>query len=273
MEWIAGSGLKIGVFPALKAMAPGLDVFITTREGGVSAAPFESLNLGGSLGDRRENIERNRRLLLRTLAIPAGRLARTGQVHGAEIAVVHAGGHYQGFDGLLTVERDLALAISTADCYSVILYSPPERALAALHVGRRGAARGIIRRAVTLLQEDCRIDPAGAIAIIGPGICGACYTVSKDDAAPFPRGVRRFENGRWRLDLEAFCKAELGQCGFKRRNILAAGLCSACNPTLFFSHRRDRGITGRLWTIAVIRSDMGSPRNDAIDSISGERYA
>ena len=256
MEWIIRSGLKIGTFPALKALAPGLDVFITTRDGGVSSAPFDSLNLGGNLGDRRENIEKNRKLLLDSLAIPARKLAQTGQIHGAEIAVVNAGGLYRGFDGFVTEKQDLALAISTADCYSVVIYSPPERALAALHVGRKGAERGIIGRAVALLHEKYRIDPTYAIAIIGPGICKKCYTVSKEDAAPFPRGVKRFGHGSWHLDLEAFSRAELKECGLKRKNILRSGLCSACNRDLFFSHRRDRGMTGRLWTLAVIRSDQ-----------------
>jgi YfiH family protein len=255
MEWIIRSGLKIGTFPALKALAPGLDVFITTREGGVSPAPFDSLNLGGNLGDRPQNIERNRKLLLKALNIQRRNLAQAGQIHGAEIAVVQAGGLYRGFDGFVTEEPDLALAISTADCYSVVIYSPPERTLAALHVGRKGAERGIIGRAAAILRKKYRIDPTYATAIIGPGICGNCYTVSKEEAARFPRNVKRFEHGAWHLDLEAFSKAELKECGLRRKNIFSAGLCSACHHTLFFSHRRDRGITGRLWTLAVIRSD------------------
>ncbi len=254
MKWINRSELKMGVFPALKAIAPGLDVFIATRGGGVSPAPFDSLNLGGNLGDRRKNIGENRKSLLEAVGISRRKLAQTGQVHGAEITVVQRGGFYRGFDGLVTATLDLALAISTADCYSVVIYSPPERALAALHVGRKGAEKGIIVRAVDILMERHRIDPTYAIAIIGPGICAKCYTVLKEDAAPFSRDVKRFERGAWRLDLEKFSKKELIAQGLKRKNIFSSGLCSACNPELFFSHRRDRGITGRLWTLAVIRS-------------------
>ena len=258
MEWITRSGLTLGTFPALKAIAPGLDVFVTTRGGGTSRPPFDSLNLGGTLGDSAAGIRRNRKLLLETLGIAPRALARTGQIHGTEIAVVAKGGHYPGFDGFATERRGLALAISTADCYSVVIYSPPERALAALHVGRRGAEGGIIERAVDVLRARFRIDPTYAIAIVGPGICGKCYTVSREDALRFPKEVRRFDRGRWRLDLSAFILRDLAAHGIRRRNIFSSRLCTACTPSLFFSHRRDGGVTGRHWTLAVVRPDAWS---------------
>lgn len=256
MEWITRAGLTIGVFPALKAIAPGLEVFVTTRSGGESSPPFDSLNLGGTLGDRPYAIRRNRKLLLDALDIPPRSLARTGQIHGAEIAVVTRGGHYPGFDGFATATRGLALAISTADCYSVVIYSPPERALAALHVGRRGAEAGIVGRALDIMRERFRIDPAYAIAVVGPGVCGACYTVSREDALRFPKEVRRCRDGQWRLDLAAFIRRDLAAGGIRRRNVFSSRLCTACTPSLFFSHRRDGGVTGRHWTIAVLRPDL-----------------
>lgn len=253
MEWITKSGVTFGAFPPLAILAPELEVFVTTRAGGVSKAPFDSLNLGGTLGDRERLIAENRRRVFGALGISPRRLARTGQIHGAEIAVASRGGVYRGFDGFITTARDLTLAISTADCYSVVIYSPPEKALAALHVGRRGAARGIIPRAVGLLHERYRIDPAYALAIIGPGVCAKCYTVHREDALLFPRRVRRYAHGAWHLDLAAFCADELVALGIRRRNIIRSGLCTACNPDLFFSHRRDRGVTGRHWTLATVR--------------------
>ncbi len=255
MEWITRSGLTLGTFPALGAIAPELEVFVTTRDGGTSRSPFDSLNLGGTLGDRPSNIHRNRRLLLETLGVAPRCLARTGQIHGAEIAVVTMGGYYSGYDGFATEKRGLALAISTADCYSVVLYSPPERALAALHVGRRGAGAGIIGRAVDTLRERFRIDPDYAVAIVGPGICGRCYTVSREDALRFPKEVRRYDRREWRLDLSAFIVRELAAHGVRKRNVFSSRLCTACTPSLFFSHRRDGGVTGRHWTLAMIRPE------------------
>jgi hypothetical protein len=260
MEWITQNGIMVGTFPPLKAIAPELEVFITTRDGGVSEAPFASLNLGGALGDSAGNIRTNRRLVLEALGISPRRLARTGQIHGSEIAIVTRGGHYPGFDGFVTARGGLTLAISTADCYSVVIFSPPERSLAALHVGRRGAERGIIDRAVGTMCTEHRIDPAYAVAIVGPGVCAACYTVSREDALRFPKEVRRFEHRAWHLDLEAFIMRELLRAGIKRRNVFSSGLCTACNPTLFFSHRRDRCVTGRHWTLATVRAPRGTRR-------------
>jgi hypothetical protein len=258
MEWIAVDGLRIGRFPALGAMAAELSLHVAARPGGASGPPFESLNLGGSLGDRVSNIRENRRRLLAALGIPARRLARAGQIHGAEIAIVSRGGLYRGVDGFATRVEGLALAISTADCYPLVIYSPPERALAALHVGRMGARRGIAGRAVKMLRDRCGVEPAYAIAAIGPGICASCYTVERNEAMRFPRAVRRFAGGAWHLDLEAHVVRSLLDQGLERNRILSAGLCTACNPDLFFSHRRDGGVTGRHWTVAVIRPP-GSP--------------
>jgi copper oxidase (laccase) domain-containing protein len=170
---------------------------------------------------------------------------------------VTRGGHYPGFDGFVTARSGLALAISTADCYPVVVYSPPERSLAALHVGRRGAERGIVGRAVGIMRTEHRIDPAYAVAIVGPGVCGACYAVSRENALRFPKEVRWFERRAWHLDLEAFISAELVRAGLERRNVFSSGLCTACNPALFFSHRRDRGVTGRHWTLATVRAPGG----------------
>ena len=245
----------LGAFPALKAIAPGLEVFVATRGGGTSAAPFDSLNLGGSLGDPQADIERNRRLLLGAIGVAPRDLARTGQIHGAEIAVVTRGGAYPGFDGFITRRRGLALAISTADCYSVVIYAPPERALAALHVGRRGAEKGIVGKALDEMRNRFRIDPGYAIAIVGPGICGGCYTVSREDALRFPKEVRRYRRGKWHLDLAASIARDLAAQGIGRKNIFSSKLCTACEPPLFFSHRRDGGVTGRHWTVAVMRPD------------------
>ena len=258
MEWIEISGLAVGVFPALRVMAPGLEVYVTTRGGGVSPAPFDSLNLGGTLGDAASRIRENRRRLLAALGIPARRLARTGQVHGAEIAVVTRGGHYPGHDGLVTARAGLALAISTADCYSLVLYSPPERVLAALHVGRRGAERGIVDRAVEILANRFHVEPAYAVAAIGPGICGSCYTVSRADAMRFPRASRCRVEGAWRLDIEDHIRGSLASCGLGEGRILSAGACNACDAGRFYSHRRDGGITGRHWTIARFGADEGT---------------
>ncbi len=245
-------GIVFGIFPPLEIIAPGLSVITTTRIGGVSTGPYRSLNLGSGTGDRLQNVRQNRKILLDSLEIPWRRVARAEQMHGAEIVIVTRPGRYSGVDGLITEKKNTALVISTADCYPVVVYAPAEKVLAALHVGRKGAVKGIIERALILLQNRFAIDIDHAIALIGPGICRRCYIVKKRTAERFPAKAVQMRKEKWRLDLNAFCKMELSRCGVKRKNIFSAGACTSCNPDLYFSHKRDRGITGRHWTIATI---------------------
>lgn len=252
MEWITRSGIPLGVIPAVGAVAPELHVWCTSRSGGTSAPPYDSLNLGTGTGDRPGKVRENRRRLLHALGIPAKRVARGVQVHGSRIAIVHRGGVYRGTDGFITTTRRLALAINTADCYPVVVYAPSEKALASLHVGRGGAILGIIPAALEKMRTDHSIDAPHAIAIIGPGICKRCYTVYQETAGCFPARYVHRKNNAYHLDLPALVTDQLLQGGLKRRNIFRANLCTSCNPGLFYSHRRDGGDTGRHWMLAMI---------------------
>lgn len=243
--------MLLDIAPAVRAVAPALFVRCTTRRGGVSPPPYHSLNLGAGTGDREGNVRENRRRLLHRLGLPARRVARGEQVHGTHIATVRRGGVYRRTDGLITATRGIALAISTADCYPVILYAPSERVLAALHVGRGGARHGIIPAALAAMQRERTIDLPHTIAIVGPGICKRCYTLDGETVARFPGRYVRTTRRAHRLDLAAVIADQLLAGGVRRRNIFRTGLCTSCNPDLFYSHRRDGGVTGRHWTLAM----------------------
>jgi YfiH family protein len=252
MVWIQRSGLKLGMFPVVDVITPQLEVYFSSRAGGVSEYPYQCLNVGMNTGDSKRCVRENRRLLLNALGI--SRLARAEQVHGARIAVVDRSGLYEKSDGLVTTKKNLALAVSTADCYAIVIYAPSERVLGALHVGRSGAARGIIERSLALMIGTFAINIRNSIALIGPGICRDCYEVSEQHANRFPERFRSMRNGRWHLDLLSHCKVELGRAGIRSGNVFAAGLCTSCNPEMFYSYRRDGGITGRHWMLARISS-------------------
>jgi YfiH family protein len=254
MIWIGRSGLKLGVFPVLDIIAPQLEVYISSRTGGVSGPPYESLNIGLSVSDSKSRVHENRRRLLTAAGMATERLARAEQVHGASTAVVDRGGLYKKVDGLVTAKKDLALAVSIADCYAVFLYAPSERILGALHVGRSGAAGGIIERSLALMSKRFTINVLDCLALIGPGICRDCYEVNEHNANHFPRRFLSKRKGRLHLDLLSHCRAELERGGIRSANIFDAGLCTSCSPELFYSYRRDGGITGRHWALARIRS-------------------
>ncbi len=252
MNWIDKGKLRIGVFPALGVLAPGLEVRTASRRGGVSSGCYQSLNLGAGTGDIRSNVDRNRSILLEAVGKDEGDIALGEQVHGTGLKLVSRGGLSGKTDGLVTVTRGITLVTSTADCYPVVIYEPSEKILASLHIGRRGARDGLIAKAVRLMAEISPIDTRSAIAVIGPGICGDCYTVSEEDAADFPREAKRLHKGRWHLDLLKSCRLQLAGLGFRPGLIIDSGMCTSCSPELFFSYRRDGGRTGRHWTMSSI---------------------
>jgi YfiH family protein len=251
IAWIEINGLRIGTFPALAAVAPHLRVWFTTRTGGVSLPPYDSLNLGSHVGDRRGNVVENRKRLKRALGIRANGVARGGQIHGDNIASVTRGGRYGDTDGFITGTSNLALAVNSADCFPLVLHSPPERILAALHVGRSGASRGIIEKAFDLLYGTYRIDPDNTVAVLGPGICARCYEVGREAAMEFPAYARKRRSGRYHLDLSLFIRKEVAKAGVRHGNLFESGLCPACSSD-FFSYRRDGGKTGRNWTVGLM---------------------
>jgi YfiH family protein len=251
ITWIEENGLRIGTFPALEALAPALRVWFAARGGGVSMPPFDSLNLGSHVGDRRTDVLENRRRLKKTLGIGANSVARGGQVHGTEIAFVKRGGTIEDTDGFITGSRGLALAINSADCFPLVIHSPSEMVLAAIHVGRSGAADGIIGKAFGLLYDRYRIDPDNTVAICGPGICPRCYEVGREVARCFPAYARKRCAKGWHLDLPRFIRAETKRAGVRQANFFDSGLCTACESDLF-SYRRDGGRTGRSWTLAMM---------------------
>jgi YfiH family protein len=227
----------------LAASLPGARVLFTTRRGGFSTGPFESLNLGRLTKDQPEDVERNRRRLEEQVG---HRLAMARQVHGSTVHVaddswpVLASGQTVSVpegDGVVSADGR-APAVLVADCLPVALAS--DGVVAMLHAGWRGLTAGIIREGVRVTR-GC--GASGEIhAAIGPGIGACCYEVGEEVHGVFASygpDVRRGRN----LDLRAVARHQLSQAGVAVIHDLA--LCTSCSPDLFFSHRRDRGVTGR----------------------------
>ena len=213
---------------------PGASVTFSTRRGGVSAGPFESLNLGLWTDDEAERVFENRRRLEAHTGADATALGR--QVHGVELQEWTAppeGGDPPEVDGHLTRERGLGLLVQVADCLPVALATPDQVAM--VHCGWRGLAGGIIARALERFDEP----PAAAI---GPGIGKCCYEVGEKVAATFGR------SGESHLDLRAIAREQLEEAS----SIVEVDLCTSCHPELFFSHRRDDGVTGRQAGVVVL---------------------
>jgi len=228
----------------------GLRLAFSTRLGGVSEGPYRSLNLGRSTADRAEAVEENRRRWLAALDLDPSRLASAGQVHGRTVAHVRAPGLQPSCDVLVTTTPGLALAVTGADCLPV-LYSAPG-AVAAAHAGWRGTADGAPEAALSAVCSAAGVAPDAVGIHFGPGIRGCCYRIGSDVAARFPaEAIRRQGDALW-LDLPAAARIRLLAAGANAGAIHDTGACTACEPHWYFSHRRDRGLTGRQWgTIAL----------------------
>jgi YfiH family protein len=230
---------------------PGACAVFTTRRGGVSQGPYESLNLGRLTDDAPDAVQAN----LRTLSERFGvRLAWGRQVHGAQV-VWHDGdvpadpspSPVEG-DGRITVEPGIAPMVLTADCLAVIVAG--HGGVSALHAGWRGLAAGVIGAGVRRLREA---GVTGTLeAAIGPHARVCCYEVGHEVHEVFAAaGYGEARAGR-NLDMTQVARRQLEDAGVSAVHDL--GLCTMCSdPTLFFSHRRDQGVTGRQAGLAWCR--------------------
>jgi YfiH family protein len=221
---------------------PGARVLFSTRRGGVSRGPFASLNLGRLTADDGANIDANRERLAATIGLPRARFLYGRQVHGARVRRATEPPSPErpaaAEDGQATALPDAPALVFTADCLPVALAA--DGAVASLHGGWRGLAHGILAEGVAALRE---LGAAGPIvAALGPAARGCCYEVEEEVHARFAAyGARR---GERRLALEAVARAQLEAAGVAE--VHDTGLCTMCaDPSLFFSHRRDGGVTGR----------------------------
>jgi YfiH family protein len=237
MRWRESDGVRW-----LEAELPGATAAFSTRLGGVSGAPFDSLNLGVLSDDETGSVVENRRRLAAALGLDPGWVVIGRQAHGAEIAVhtepqspssfAGPGSEIPEVDGHVTAEPGLATLVFVADCLPVALAGPGRVAM--LHCGWRGLAAGIVARGV---------EAVGATdAAIGPGIGPCCYEVGEEVLGAFAGLGDDVAAGRM-LDLPEVARRLLREVGVDQ--VESAGLCTSCEPDLFFSHRRDAGRTGR----------------------------
>ena len=228
--------------------APGpYEVVFTTRAGGVSDGPYASLNLGRKTGDDVDRVDENRRRACAEIDADPARLALNDQVHSTVVHRAQSGrrGDRRG-DGLWTEESGLPVLALAADCLPIALARANGAApgVCVLHAGRIGILDGVIEAGIRALGGT-------VAAAIGPSIGPCCYEVGEEVAAPYRARFGAGIMGGRKLDLRQAAERLLREAGVAR--IERLDLCTACNPELFFSHRRDgkpRGVQGVLTLVA-----------------------
>ena len=232
--------------PLIHWDAPGpYVVAFSTRRGGVSEGPYASLNLGFATEDEGERVAENRRRLCAAVGADPARVTTNHQVHAATVNRARAGRHGERGDGLWTDEPAVPMLKVTADCLPIALarVDGERPALGLLHAGRLGLLEGVVEAGAAAVGGRLA-------AAIGPGIGPCCYEVGDEIRAAFAtRFGRDVVRGR-KLDIAESAERALREAGVA--TVERVDLCTSCHGDLFFSHRRDRGVTGRQGAIGYV---------------------
>ena len=225
----------------------------STRSGGVSPAPMDSLNLATGRGDGDDCLRENYSRFCALIGTDMTRLVMSNQVHETTVRLCTAQDAGKGLyhprdysaDALVTNEANLPLVVFSADCGIILLHDPVQKAIGAIHAGWRSCAGGIVEKTVQAMHENFGSAPEDIVAAIGPCIGQCCFETDSDvadamlaalgdDALPY---LTRREP-KWHVDLAGLNRQWLLRAGLLPEHIDTCGLCTACRPDLFWSHRK-----------------------------------
>ncbi|EIT85007.1 hypothetical protein A374_11935 [Fictibacillus macauensis ZFHKF-1] len=254
------------VFSVQEKMVPvGLTIGITSRTGGVSVPPYESLNAGFHVGDDPLDVVRNRTLISEAISVPLSRWVGSEQVHEATIQKVtkeHAGRGAKDLqsalartDGLYTSDPSILLTSLYADCVPLFFISKKNGLVGLAHAGWKGTAAKIGAKMVELWVEKEQVASDDITVVIGPSIGRCCYEVNNyvieqmKAAASILTPALIYEEtseDTYQLDLKEMNRHILLSAGIKEDNIHVSTYCTSCQNDLFFSHRKEQGQAGRM---------------------------
>ncbi len=227
----------------------------STRNGGSSDGAYASLNLGAFTNDLKEAVQRNKELLYTDLGINGDQIASSFQCHGNEVLNVVEPGYYVGFDALITNNKNIFLQILVADCTPMLLFDPIHEVIAAIHAGWRGTANAIVQKTLDKMNLHFQTNPSDCFAYVGTCISQAFFEVDEDVAVYFDQEFYVFdkEKNKYFIDLKACNTRALSDAGLIKNHIAISPFCTVKNNNLFFSHRYEKGTTGRFGVIIGMR--------------------
>lgn len=238
-----------------------------SRIGGVSKAPFYSLNFDTRDGDDSENIEQNKAIAGKLFGFDKERLLTIKQVHGNDVLIIDkpvkniAELSQMPADAIVTNQCNIAVAILTADCVPIVLVDPVLKVIGIVHAGWRGTAKGVVQKAIEAMTLQFGSQKKNLIAAVGPSIGQCCYKVDEAVAKEFGWEKAKHcsddfiqkSGDNWRLDLKKANTAQMLQSGILEKNISVENLCTSCRNDLFFSYRKDNKKTGRQLNFIVLK--------------------
>jgi YfiH family protein len=259
----AANGVWYGLFTPLAHQ--GIKHGISTRLGGLSAPPFATFNLGIRTDDDPAVVRHNRQNFCQAVGVDFERVTCAQQVHSDQIFVVgeaDAGRGATGYetaipgtDALITDRPGLPLMLFFADCVPVLIFDPVRRAVGVSHAGWKGTVARIAAKTVQAMGERFGTAPADCLVGIGPSIGPCDYEVDDLVVDALKEAFGNWQDfviprgGKWMLDLWQTNRFQLEEIGVPRDRIEVSGVCTACNTTLFYSHRAEKGKTGRMGAV------------------------
>lgn len=258
MELITQNGLEYYRFASWGQLKHG----VFTRKGGVSSAPFASLNLGGNVGDDPQAVRCNHERMYATLGVDDGRACSVWQVHSADIVIADAPVRGRRWlacaDAMMTDCTELPLSMRFADCTPILLHDPVRGVIAMAHAGWRGTVQGIAGKTVVAMARSYGSRPTDIQAGIGPSIGPDRYQVGEEVVAAVVDhfgtidGLIRCDpaDGTAYFDLWAANRLDLERAGVEQIDV--AGICTAEHTDAFFSHRAEKGRTGRFGAVMCL---------------------
>ena len=238
---------------------------VSTRQGGVSKEPYNSLNLAFHVGDDAQNVIENRRLFAWSLDVDAKKIVSPEQVHGDNVVRVtksHAGrgavdyeSAIKATDALITNEINLPIMLCFADCVPVLFFDEEHGAIGIAHAGREGTKLHIVQKTLRAMMTKFGTEPAKCMAAVAPSIGGCCYEVSEDAARGFDEGCIIRRDGKIYLDLPKENFRQLVELGVKKEFIEQANVCTADENNWYFSYRADNRTTGRIAVLMMLNGE------------------
>ncbi|HOL59011.1 MAG TPA: peptidoglycan editing factor PgeF [Syntrophales bacterium] len=251
--------------PCLKARClseiPVIKHAFLTRQGGISRGNYGTLNVSLEVGDEPALVKENLFVIARAFGFDVGQFFFLHQVHGRKVIRVEGrASTIPDADAAITDQKGLALAIKTADCVPILLCDPERPAIGAVHAGWRGTAGQIAMETVEAMERAFGTKRASLLAALGPGIGACCYEVDERVVSALKRwegpGIYGKEN-KFFVDLALINARQLLAADLTEDHIAMMDLCTSCQGHLFFSHRRDRGKTGRQLSFIMIKGMEG----------------
>jgi YfiH family protein len=258
--WTNKNGMRYITIPHWAEQ--GVNIAFTTRLGGISQSPYNSLNLGLHVGDKPGDVIENRRRFLNLFSLTPEDMVCCEQVHGNSVVVVgkkeqgRGALDYKtslpGYDAMVCRTPGIMLTTFYADCIPIYLFDPDHRVVAIAHSGWKGTMGRIAVHTLRVMQKEFGCSPNNTEVFIGPGIGSCCFIIGGDLVKQVKKefcgleGILNYKLNKYTWDLPLTNRRMLEEEGVRPENIIDCRLCTSCNQEVFFSYRREEGKTGRM---------------------------